>query len=214
MSSRLIHIVACVGISFFLWPNNISLCVCSTFCLSIYPLRDPGLWAPLGHRDLHCSGCGVRWESDRGLQRIGLSGWFLSTQVQLPIRATRNTCAWGQFRSAGRGLRGAVASCGLPLLQGFTIQESPTRVETLRSPVRLRVTSSASWVWGGTCWAGVCRGFLGLALPLPEIRMTLGCCRSRVWRASSVREDKTVRFPEPAQCGGERLGTVSVYPSC
>ena len=74
MSSKFIHIVSCVRISFFLWPNNISLCVCSTFCLSIYPLRGPGLLAPLGHHDLRCSGCGVRWESDRGLERIGLSG--------------------------------------------------------------------------------------------------------------------------------------------
>lgn len=36
-------------------------------------------------------------------------------------------------------------------------------------------------------------GFLGLGLPLPEIRMTLGICKSRTWRACSGREGRIIR---------------------
>lgn len=35
MSSKFIYVVACVGISFLLRLNNIPLCVCATWCLSI-----------------------------------------------------------------------------------------------------------------------------------------------------------------------------------
>ena len=99
------------------------------------------------------------------------------------------------FRSAGRGLRGAVASCGLHLLQCFTIQESPTRAENLRGQIAHDLQCFLG-VRRHLLGRGWCRGFLGLGLPLPEVRMTLSSCRSRVWQASSVREGETVRFPE------------------
>ena len=37
MSSRFIHVVACVRISFLFKQNNTLLCVCATFCLCIHP---------------------------------------------------------------------------------------------------------------------------------------------------------------------------------
>lgn len=37
MSSRFIHVVACVRLSLLFQQNNILLCVCTTFCLSIHP---------------------------------------------------------------------------------------------------------------------------------------------------------------------------------
>ena len=96
MSSQFIHIVACVRISFFLWPN-ISLCVCSTFCLSIYPLRDLGcwpLWATVTCTALNVVSDGSQTEAWRESVYLG---WFLSAQVQLSIRATRNMCARGHI---------------------------------------------------------------------------------------------------------------------
>ena len=91
------------------------------------------------------------------------------------------------FRSAGRGLRGAGASCGLHLLQCVTVQESPTRAENLRGQIACDLQCFLG-VRRHLLGRGWCREFLGLGLPLPEVRMTLGCCRSRVWRASSGRE--------------------------
>lgn len=183
MSSKLIHIVACVRISFFLWPNNISLCVCSTFCLSIYPLRDPGLWAPLGHRD---TALDVVWSGSRteAWRRSVCLGWFLSTQVQLPIEL--QGYVHEASLSAGRGLRGYVASVGCICSRVLPSKRAlPGR--RLRGLWDCMWASSASWVWG-TCWAEAVQEVPGIGSPLPEIRMTLGCCRTGVWRASSVRE--------------------------
>ena len=40
MTSRFNHVVACIRVSFLLRPKDISLCVSTTFCLSIHPSMD------------------------------------------------------------------------------------------------------------------------------------------------------------------------------
>lgn len=43
MSSRLLHTVAGSRMSFLVQLNNIPLCACATFCLSIHPPEDTGV---------------------------------------------------------------------------------------------------------------------------------------------------------------------------